>query len=413
MSTAELRAWLHAPDPKKFPYAAVIRHYHEGGKHFASRELLELLSDVRKRLPEMRGPWRHVHTLVAFLSTALDKLDGRYDYTTYLALSLLQLPTVDDPIEQAAFARPRCDRLVVQLVSDLLTFEVAAMEGNTTLFPRMRPDKDLVIKRCKHGLRTIRPALARLSLDGGLSAAAPAVLARQASSVVHADMSFSERRALELSILPVYTIHDEYMFLRVLQAFETTFALLSVQIRMVVSALTEREIDRALHFLNASKFALHESAPLFAMLATMQVESFQAFRKFTEGASAIQSRNYKIVESLCREPDRDRVDSLAYQSVPEVRHRILAGHATLDDAYRQLCESNDVSEQARDQLDEAMKGFAHALLRWRNTHYRLAVRTLGEAPGSGFTEGTPYLDRARIIPVFHNLGVDESQLSGS
>ena len=55
-----------------------------------------------------------------------------------------------------------------------------------------------------------------------------------------------------------------------------------------------------------------------------------------------------------------------------------------------------------------MKGFAHALLRWRNTHYRLAVRMLGEASGTGYTEGTPYLKAVRTIPVF--LAVDVSEL---
>lgn len=49
-----------------------------------------------------------------------------------------------------------------------------------------------------------------------------------------------------------------------------------------------------------------------------------------------------------------------------------------------------------------MTGFAQALQRWRGTHYRLAVRMLGEATGTGYTEGTPYLDSVRDIPVFHH-----------
>lgn len=407
MSTAELRSWLQEPEPKKFPYAAVVRHYQCVGKHFVRPELLQLLADVRDRLPVMRGPWQHVQTLSSFLSTALDKPDNRYDYPTYLALSLLQLPTVDDPVEQAPFARSRCDRLLVQLTADALAFEIAAVEGATSLLPDMRPSTNIVIKRCKHGLRTIRPGLARMSLDGGLTATEPLDLARQVCSVVQADMSFSERRALQLSVLPVYTAHDEYMFLRVLQAFETTFALLAVQLRGVTVALARREIDQALHFLSGSESALRESAPLFSMLATMQVESFRTFRQFTEGASAIQSRNYKFVESLCREPDSERVDSPAYHSVPEVRDRVLAGQHTLDAAYRELCESGDLGEHERERLTQGVKGFARALLRWRNTHYRLALRMLGEATGTGYTEGTPYLDAVRTIPVFRTVTVDE------
>jgi tryptophan 2,3-dioxygenase len=146
----------------------------------------------------------------------------------------------------------------------------------------------------------------------------------------------------------------------------------------------------------------------------MQVESFRTFREFTEGASAIQSRNYKLVESLCRAPDADRVDSAAFQSVPEVRRRVLAGQHTLDDAYREACASGELSDAEQEALGASMKDFARALLRWRNTHYRLAVRMLGEATGTGYTEGTPYLAAVRTIPVFHSVDVhgDENAVTG-
>lgn len=406
--TAELLAWLSAPELRSFPYDAIVRHFHSVGKHFVPPDLLKLLADVRDRLPSMRGPWPHVHALAAFLDTALDKPDQRYDYPTYLALAQLQLPTVDDPVERAPFARSRCDRLTVQLVADALAFETAAAAERTTLLPKMRPDPELVAKRCKHGLRAIRPAMQRLSITGGLTATEPLPIARQVCSVVAADIAFAERRSLRLSMLPVDTVHDEYMFLRVLQTFETTFSLIAVQLRATTAAVAERDIDRATHFLANSRTALLDSAPLFSMLATMQVESFRAFRQFTDGASAIQSRNYKLIESLCREPDPERVDSAAFRSVPEIRQRVLAGqHVTIDDAYREACASGELPDRDRARLEEAMRGFARAMLRWRTTHYRLAVRMLGEAPGTGYTEGTPYLREVRTIPVFRTIAVTD------
>ncbi|TWP48813.1 tryptophan 2,3-dioxygenase [Lentzea tibetensis] len=406
MSTAELRSWLRAPAVKSFPYGAVVREYHSAGKHFVSPELLEMLSGVRDMLPELSGPWPNVQTLASFLTTALDKPDKRYDYPSYLALALLQLPGPDDPVEQAPFARTRCDRLTAQLVADALAFEVSALDGRTTLLPQLRPAEVHVGKRFRHGLRVIRPALARMALDTGLTATEPGDLARQACAAVHDDMSYAERRALELSILPVYTMHDEYLFLRVLQTFETTFSLLATQIRGAIAAIGDGEIERAVHFVNSSETALRESAPLFSMLATMQIESFRTFRDFTEGASAIQSRNYKLVESLCRTPDTSRVDSPAYRSVPDVRERVLGSQPTLDEAYRELCASDVIAEDALKPLSEAMSAFARALLRWRQTHYRLAVRMLGEATGTGYTEGTPYLAAVRDIPVFHAVDTE-------
>ncbi|MDQ3405824.1 MAG: tryptophan 2,3-dioxygenase [Actinomycetota bacterium] len=407
MSTAELTSWLQQRDPKTFPYDAVVCEYRSVGKHFVSAELLDLLSEVRALLPGMRGPWPAVQTLAAFLRTALDKPDGRYDYPTYLALAVLQLPTADDPVEQAPFARSRCDRMSVQLMSDMFGFELAALDGRTTMLPNMRPEPALAVKRFRLGARAVRPALARLSLDTGLTATESTDLARQVCAVVRADMSVSERLALDLSVLPVYTAHDEYMFLRVLQLFETAFSLLAVQLRGILAALAEREVDRAVHFLANSEAALRESAPLFSMLATMQVEAFRTFRAFTEGASAIQSRNYKIVESLCRTPDESRSESAAYLSVPEVRARVLAGQQTLDDAHHEIRASGDVPDEQLDYLAEAMRGFARAMMRWRQTHYRIAVRMLGEGPGTGYTEGTPYLASVRNIPVFNSVDVTD------
>nr|WSX78763.1 tryptophan 2,3-dioxygenase [Streptomyces sp. NBC_00899] len=414
MLRAELGSWFQDPDPEKFPYDAVVRQYQRVGKHFVPQELLAALSEVRDRLPSLNGPWSHVQTLASFLSTALDKPDGRYDYASYLALGLLDLPAVTDPVEQAPFARSRCDRLTSQLVCDAFAFELAVADGRSDLLPKMRPAHDQVEKRFKHGLRAIRPALARMSLAVGLTADNPAELARQACFLVRSDMSLAERRALSVCVLPVDTAHDEYLFLRVLQTFETTFALLAVHLRGAMAAMAGRQVERAEHFLAGARTALSESAPLFSMLATMQVESFRMFREFTDGASAIQSRNYKLVESLCRRPDPERVDSAAYTWVPEVRERVLAGQATLDDAYREAAGSGDLSEADRERLAAAMEGFARALMRWRNTHYRLAVRMLGEAPGTGYTEGTPYLASVRSIPVFESVGaggggVDEPQ----
>ncbi|WP_222844422.1 hypothetical protein [Saccharomonospora sp. CUA-673] len=382
-------------------------HYHEVGKHFVDEEMLRLLEQARTLLPTIPGPWPLVQTLAAFLDTALDKQDGTYDYTSYIGLPLLQVPTVDDPVAQAPFARTRCDRVGAQLLADVLAFELKATEAGATLLPAMRPEPELVTKRYKHGLRALRPKLQRMNLKHVLTASSPAELARQASDAVLVDRSEVERLTIELSVLPVYTAHDEYMFLRVLQSFETTFALLTVQLRAVIEALAGRDVERAVHFLNESSTALGESAPLFSMLATMQVESFRTFREFTEGASAIQSHNYKIVESLCRVPDSERRDSAAYLSVPAVRQRVLDGQYTLDEAHREIATSGDVDAAGLERIRDAMSSFAHTLLRWRNTHYRLAVRMLGEATGTGYTEGTPYLNAVREIPVFHTVS-DES-----
>ena len=54
-----------------------------------------------------------------------------------------------------------------------------------------------------------------------------------------------------------------------------------------------------------------------------------------------------------------------------------------------------------------MRRFAATLLRWRRTHYRIAVRMLGERTGTGYTEGAPYLKAVQTIPVFSSLANGE------
>ncbi|MFW6725143.1 tryptophan 2,3-dioxygenase [Streptomyces sp. MAR4 CNY-716] len=379
-----------------------MREYQRVGKHFVPAELLQNLTRVRGMLPTMHGPWPDMRALATFLDTALDKADGRYDYPTYLALPVLELPGLDDPVSTAPFARSRCDRLIAQLVADALDFELTALDGLSVRLPEMRPGEDLVLKRCKHALRAVLPALARMALDQGVTATGHIDRARQVRGLMHADMSLAERRAVQLSLLPVYVSHDEYMFLRVLQTFETTFRLLAMHLRAAIDALGERRVEEAVHFVRGAEGALRESAPLFSMLATMQVGSFRTFRQFTEGASAIQSRGYKLVEALCRTPDRERAESPAFHSVPDIHARLAHGHPTLDDVYREARDSGDLGPEETEAVESAMNGFAASLHRWRGTHYRLAVRMLGEATGTGYTEGTPYLAAVRDIPVFHH-----------
>jgi len=132
----------------------------------------------------------------------------------------------------------------------------------------------------------------------------------------------------------------------------------------------------------------------------MQPKSFQTFRQYTEGASAIQSRSYKLVESLCRGPDQDRLDSAAYAAVPELRALVRAGQPTIDDAYRSAVRDGRLVGADRDLITRRMELFAETLLQWRRTHHRIAVRMLGPRPGTGYTEGTPYLAAVRALPVF-------------
>ena len=393
----QVRDWLSDPLESRFPYDAVLAAFHETGKEAVSRDLLLLLDEVREQFPRVGGSPVRTSLLRDFLDVALDKYDGRYDYPSYTGLRLLPMPSVDEPDLLAEIALPRRDRLTLQLLADVVRFELDAMDGTERRLPGMRPTPREVDKRLRHALRVAAPARERVLDMEFPHDASVTEQGRWLVDVMGFRLDDHERDALRLSMLPVDTVHDEHLFIRTLQLFETTFSTLAVLLYRVVRDVDDGDAEAAAGGLRSCASLLAESAPLFSMLATMQIEAFRRFRELTSGASAIQSRSYKLVESLCRRPDDERLDSAAYVSVPDVRRRVLEGVLSVDDVV-------DLSEArggaAAPGLLDAMDDLATTVQRWRQTHYALAVRNLGQRSGTGYTEGTPYLDVVRGIPVF-------------
>jgi tryptophan 2,3-dioxygenase len=201
---------------------------------------------------------------------------------------------------------------------------------------------------------------------------------------------------LAVTLLTVYTAHDEHLFVRMLQCYEVSFALVSVQLRAAILALHAADAGLAARALSTAAATMDECTPLFSLVATMQPEAFMAFREFTDGASAIQSRSYKTIESLCRRPDADRLAGPGYDAVPDVRAKVLAGQPTLEDALaRSSLAPNEIAE-----IQAAMAAFEAEVMGWRRTHHNLAMRMLGMRRGTGYTAGVPYLAEAKDIPVF-------------
>jgi tryptophan 2,3-dioxygenase len=202
-----------------------------------------------------------------------------------------------------------------------------------------------------------------------------------------------------LSHVPVYVVHDEYMFIRILQCFETVFSWLCAQFRAAISG----GIRTTVLCLQNCCSQLQDAAPFFHVLSSMDPESFKTFRVYTEGASAIQSRNYKRMESLCNRPEDGRLHSIAYESVPEVQKLVLAGQQTLNDVYLAARTNGSCDEAELSAFAEMMKKFEAVLKGWRRSHYGIAVKMLGTSTGTGYTEGTPYLNRVRDLPVFTSI----------
>ncbi len=393
-------------DPNAFPYDDVVAQYRTVGKHFVPESLLHELHQLRMLLRAVRGP--STAELRRFLDVVLDKWDSRYDYTTYLALPILPLPdpeAVDPSPGDLARVHAGQNRLLLLLLADLIAFELDAAAGRTMLLPGLRPPTALVAKRCRLALRAALPALRRRGIIGDTHAVEPADLPRLTSLITDE----ADRRMLATTMLPVYTLHDEYLFIRVLQSYESAFAVIAAYLRAAIFATaTNRLLDAATCVTMAGQ-VLIDSRALFSLLGTMQPQAFLEFRKFTEGASAIQSQNYKIVESLCRAPDPDRLRSTAYESVPEVKRLVHDGQLSLEQALRTAREQFSVASGSEQELVDSMAALSRQVRSWRRTHHSLAVRMLGTKTGTGYTEGTPYLAHAQTIPLFKLAGDEHTQ----
>jgi tryptophan 2,3-dioxygenase len=383
-----------------FPFIEVLWSYRRHGKHFVSSQLAAALKNVRETLAAAPAD---MHPLLCpFLDVMLDKHDGRYDYRSYLALELMGLPQEDTLIRHPRDAQAELDRGVLLLATDIIRFELDALHGVSNWLPQRAAGRKLVEERCRRTLKALQAYLARLGLDDLLDLDAPTDSGRALVRAVDAMLSAEEKLRLQLTNVPVYVVHDEYMFIRILQCFETVFAWLCAQLRTAIDACAT-DIRTTIGCLQQCCRHLQDAAPLFHVLSTLDPQSFQAFRVYTEGASAIQSRNYKRVESLCNKPADDRLRSLAYQSVPEIQRLVLDGHATLNDAYLLAKHRGRDAAPILNELAEIMKKFETLLKRWRQSHYSIAVKMLGTGTGTGYTEGTPYLNAVRNLPVFSSI----------
>lgn len=345
---------------------SVARHVRTVGKHHLDRRFLLRLDSARAGLPDES-------LLRPFLDCALDKYEERYCYSSYLALPLI------DAVRRTAGSRLTASDIAELLISDALRFEVAAAAEDPSFgAPRLG-------KRLRHGTRFITGSAG----DG-------AGRAQDDADTVSGLPRMPETGAaawLAVTVLPVHVLHDEYMFIRVLQAFEMVFTIARDDMRGAVASLRARQAGQAAERIGHAARWFDRAAVLFTLLATMDVEAFRVFRTYTEGASAIQSDRYKEFELRCGIPPGDRLDSAAFSNVPDVQKMAHSRNdQSLTTAYLDARQNGTSTDEDLALVEAAMAELENSHQRWKTTHHSLARRMLGDARGSGYTEGVPYLE---------------------
>jgi tryptophan 2,3-dioxygenase len=381
----QLVDWERSSSAEKFPYDAVLAFYWARGKHFVPPSILRALADIRARLAVPADRGSEEAALHDFLNVALDKWDEAYNYKTYLGLDLLGLV----PDADGATARQQQDAWVTLLLADTWVFESDALAGRHSLLPLMRPGPELAEKR-------MRMIASRMSA-GGVNCSRRLMDDPSRDDIVQilqADTPLHQRRALTLSMQPVYLVHDEYLFIRILQSFEVTFAAMAGEIRDAIAAVLSGDADSAAACILRCGRTLAAARSLFSILATMRADSFRAFRVYTVGASAIQSGNYKVFEALCSAPSTARIDSPAYESVPDVRNRVLGEWSDLTSSIGHSASRGLIDVPGLCRISAAAEELERIHQMWKQTHWKLAGRMIGDDRGTGYTVGVPYLKSA-------------------
>ncbi|GGX38034.1 hypothetical protein GCM10007385_01000 [Tateyamaria omphalii] len=381
---------LNRPSATSLPVSEIVNTFQRQGKHFVPKEVLLLLSRIRDKLSESddgTDGWT-----IAFLDVLLDKADQTYDYHSYLALKVLFWGD-EHRIDETAL-----DENILALLLDLLDFETAAPNQAVRWLDRLPADAELLDLRCQRILKLVQRPAERLGIW-------PSTKDLSAPQLSHLLLELFDRRCppttnarLHHTILPVATVHDEYMFIRVLQTFETVFRWLARVLQRVIDLDTDN-IDLSTHLMRRCSVRLNEVQFLLTLLSSMRKEAFADFRRFTEGASAIQSHSYKLIEALCRTPDPDRLNSAAFQAVPGLKPILSSQTSTLDQVLERMKHSIAISDTKFEAFKDSATEFETAVLRWRKFHHKLAVSMLGKTTGTGYTEGASYLDKVKDAPL--------------
>ena len=228
------------------------------GRHFLAPSLLTALELVGKR---HRGRDARLDT---FLDAVLARRRDAFCNQTYLALELLHLLR-DDPGHG-----PGPDRLVAVLMADVVRHESA---GGTDLDERTRA------ARIKHATRL-------------------------------ADSVDPDRRRgsepdewLPLTALPVSLEHDEYFFLRALQAHEQVFTRLTAELDAATAAVRRGHVAGAAVAVHRANHVFDRAAQLFRLVATLRSEAVPRVPRVHRRRQRDPVRGLQALRAGLRGPD--------------------------------------------------------------------------------------------------------------
>lgn len=405
-----------------FPLYQVLEQYQRVGKHFVDEKILHELDAIKSLLDTLPGEEFTTRILRLFLAMSLDKYGAYYNYTTYIGADLLDIPFDNSSMSFDEYMQARITQLILFLC------DVALFECRTLLQREERLAEHLtpLPNRKRRLFNLLRGMQVYEDLAGGLDLPAEfhSAVASYPPDEAATDMPYLLsltcllerisgqvpvylRTICDLTMEPVWIVHDEYMFIRILQCFEMIFSIIVKGFFVCQERMQEQKFTYCAAIMNRLTVLCQRNPALFRILTSMPRETFSLFRVYTDGASAIQSKQYKLIEALAARPSPARLQSVAFASVPEVKRQCEQGELL---HFEDLLQSRATwGHTAFSDFLQSMVQFDQYFVQWKKAHANIAVKMLGAQPGTGYTVGTPYLRAHADVRLFPFLPPWESR----
>jgi tryptophan 2,3-dioxygenase len=373
-------------DAAAFPFRQVLDHYRAVGRNAVSASLVGDLG-LLKLSADQSGVNGAPARLNMWLRSATDQFDG--DYHSYAGTALQEMF-----LDEASFGtRERtADVLIMALLLDLLRTEAEALAQAPSQPQRKRTQAmQHVVRRA--GQLAPEAAAVTPKLPARSQADQPPASGGEAAELAGAAAAWlsqlpDAQRLADVTMLPTTVLHDEQMFLRLIQVFECLYLRAAWQIEAVAAALEREGPREAAASLLSTACCFAATPALYRVLTTMPTPAFAIIRAQTPGRSAIQSRAYREVENICAHRRHDR----SADDVPR---------PTLEDAF--LGARRRLPATAVAEVQEAMQRLDHYWRAMKRSHWGITLKIIGNVPGTGGTSGAAYLYDASRIPLFPAL----------
>jgi tryptophan 2,3-dioxygenase len=238
--------------------------------------------------------------------------------------------------------------------------------------------------------------------------------------------------------------HDEMLFIIQHQTSELWLKLMLHELRSARELIKADDLAPALKRLARVKHIQNQLTEQWSVLATLTPSEYAEFRAFLATSSGFQSYQYRAVEFILGNKQRDMIPVFDHDPAnQQVLRQMLEEPSLYDEFLRYLARRGyaipagrlerdwtepyrfdpdlvpvlkDVYEHARDhwgvyETCEELVDVEDNFQFWRFRHLRTVERIIGSKPGTGGSSGVPFLRKALELTFFPELYAVRGEIS--